>query len=115
MNVKKFSASVLCVATVLCLAACSVVRYGNDPDVYGFPSSTEFFGSEEKLPEEYKDAPATVTMCKNEREIAYIAISDAKKDLTGVKFSFGEFSDGVNIFPSDKIEGYKIQYAKISD
>lgn len=115
MNVKKFSASVLCVATVLCLAACSVVRYGNDPDVYGFPSSTEFFGSEEKLPEEYKDAPATVTMCKNEREIAYVAISDAKKDLTGVKFSFGEFSDGVNIFPSDKIEGYKIQYAKISD
>lgn len=115
MNVKKFSASVLCVATVLCLAACSVVRYGNDPEVYGFPSSTEFFERGEKLPEEYKDAPATVTMCKNEREIAYIAISDAKKDLTGVKFSFGEFSDGVNIFPSDRIEGYKMSYAARDD
>ena len=115
MKIKRVLAAILCVAAVLSATSCSVIRYGSAPEVYGFAYSTEFFGKEETLPEKYKNAAATVTMCKNEREIAYIAISDAKKDLTGVKFSFGEFSDGENIFPSDKIEGYKIQYAKISD
>ena len=112
MKIKRVLAAILCVAAVLSLASCSVVRYGNAPEVYGFAYSTEFFGKEETLPEKYKNAAATVTMCKNEREIAYVAISDAKKELTGVKFSFGEFSDGEHIFPADKIEGYKMSYAE---
>lgn len=112
MKIKRVLAAILCVAAVLSATSCSVIRYGNAPEVYGFAYSTEFFGKEETLPEKYKNAAATVTMCKNEREIAYIAISDAKKELTGVKFSFGEFSDGEHVFPADKIEGYKMSYAE---
>ena len=112
MNIKRVLAVVLCVAAVLSATSCAVIRYGNAPEVYGFAYSTEFFGKEETLPEEYKNAAATITMCKNEREIAYVAISDAEKELTGVKFSFGEFSDGEHIFPADKIEGYKMSYAE---
>ena len=115
MNIKRISALILCVAAVLSFASCAVVRYGNDAEVYGFAYSTEFFGKEETLPEEYKNAAATITMCKNERETAYVAISDAKKELTGVKFSFGEFSDGEHVFPADKIEGYKMSYAEKFD
>lgn len=115
MNIKRISALILCVAAVLSFASCAVVRYDNNAEVYGFAYSTEFFGKEETLPEKYKNAAATVTMCKNERETAYVAISDAKKELTGVKFSFGEFSDGEHIFPSDKIEGYKMSYAEKFD
>ena len=72
MKIKRVLAAILCVAAVLSLASCSVVRYGNAPEVYGFAYSTECFGKEETLPEKYKNAAATVTMCKNEREIAYV-------------------------------------------
>ena len=57
---KKVLTLLITVAVISGLASCSVVRYGNNADVYGFNGSTEFFGREETLPEEYKNAAATI-------------------------------------------------------